>query len=286
MANLKEIRTRINSVSSTMQITSAMKMVSAAKLKKAQNAIAQIKPYTAKLDEIVKIISYSQINEEVENPFNLNPQAKNILIVPISSNRGLCGAFNNNIFKRTEKELLKYPKINVKVFPVGKKSYEYFNSRYEILQYNYSIFDNLNFTNSANISSELINLFLTKKFDAIKLIYNEFKNAATQNIKVENFLPIKIETEKNIKSKNYIFEPDIENLIKNIIPNALKIQFYKSLLDSFASEHGARMTAMHKATDNAKQLKDELKLNYNRKKQAAITNEILEIVGGEEALKS
>ena len=286
MANLKEIRTRINSVSSTMQITSAMKMVSAAKLKKAQNAIAQIKPYTAKLDEIVKIISYSQINEEVENPFNLNTQAKNLLIVPISSNRGLCGAFNNNIFKRTEKELLKYSKNDVKVFPVGKKSYEYFNSRYEILQYNYSIFDNLNFTNSANISSELINLFLTKKFDAIKLIYNEFKNAATQNIKVENFLPIKIETEKNIKSKNYIFEPNVEILIKNIIPNALKIQFYRSLLDSFASEHGARMTAMHKATDNAKQLKDELKLNYNRKRQAAITNEILEIVGGAEALKS
>ena len=286
MANLKEIRTRINSVSSTMQITSAMKMVSAAKLKKAQNAIAQIKPYTAKLDEIVKIISYSQINEEVENPFNLNTQAKNLLIVPISSNRGLCGAFNNNIFKRTEKELLKYPKNDVRVFPVGKKSYEYFNSRYEILQYNYSIFDNLNFTNSANISSELINLFLTKKFDAIKLIYNEFKNTATQNIKVENFLPIKIETEKNIKSKNYIFEPNVENLIKNIIPNALKIQFYRSLLDSFASEHGARMTAMHKATDNAKQLKDELKLNYNRKRQAAITNEILEIVGGAEALKS
>tara|TARA_A100001015_G_scaffold217118_1_gene243909 strand:+ start:5024 stop:5884 length:861 start_codon:yes stop_codon:yes gene_type:complete len=286
MANLKEIRTRINSVSSTMQITSAMKMVSAAKLKKAQNAIAQIKPYTAKLDELVKIISFTQINEEVENPFNLNTQAKNLLIVPISSNRGLCGAFNNNIFKRTEKELLKYSKNDVKVFPVGKKSYEYFNSRYEILQYNYAIFDNLNFTNSKNISSELINLFLTKKFDAIKLIYNEFKNAATQNIKVENFLPIKIETEKNIESKNYIFEPTIENLIKNIIPNALKIQFYKSLLDSFASEHGARMTAMHKATDNAKQLKDELKLNYNRKRQAAITNEILEIVGGAEALKS
>ena len=286
MANLKEIRTRINSVSSTMQITSAMKMVSAAKLKKAQNAIAQIKPYTAKLDELVKIISFTQINEEVENPFNLNTQAKNLLIVPISSNRGLCGAFNNNIFKRTEKELLKYSKNDVKVFPVGKKSYEYFNSRYEILQYNYAIFDNLNFTNSKNISSELLNLFLTKKFDAIKLIYNEFKNAATQNIKVENFLPIKIETEKNIESKNYIFEPTIENLIKNIIPNALKIQFYKSLLDSFASEHGARMTAMHKATDNAKQLKDELKLNYNRKRQAAITNEILEIVGGAEALKS
>ena len=286
MANLKEIRTRINSVSSTMQITSAMKMVSAAKLKKAQNAIAQIKPYTAKLDELVKIISFTQINEEFENPFNLNTQAKNLLIVPVSSNRGLCGAFNNNIFKRTEKELLKYSKNDVKVFPVGKKSYEYFNSRYEILQYNYTIFDNLNFTNSKNISSELINLFLTKKFDAIKLIYNEFKNAATQNIKVENFLPIKIETEKNIESKNYIFEPNIENLIKNIIPNALKIQFYRSLLDSFASEHGARMTAMHKATDNAKQLKDELKLNYNRKRQAAITNEILEIVGGAEALKN
>ncbi len=286
MANLKEIRTRINSVSSTMQITSAMKMVSAAKLKKAQNAIAQIKPYTAKLDELVKIISFTQINEEVENHFNLNTETKNLLIVPISSNRGLCGAFNNNIFKRTEKELLKYSKNNVKVFPIGKKSYEYFNSRYEILHYNYSIFDNLNFSNSTNISSELINLFLTKKFDAIKLIYNEFKNAATQNIKVENFLPIKVETEKNIKSKNYIFEPDIENLIKNIIPNALKIQFYKSLLDSFASEHGARMTAMHKATDNAKQLKDELKLNYNRKRQAAITNEILEIVGGAEALKN
>ena len=286
MANLKEIRTRINSVSSTMQITSAMKMVSAAKLKKAQNAIAQIKPYTAKLDELVKIISFTQINEEVENPFNLNTQANNLLIVPVSSNRGLCGAFNNNIFKRTEKELLKYSKNDVKVFPIGKKSYEYFNSRYEILHYNYSIFDNLNFSNSTNISSELINLFLTKKFDAIKLIYNEFKNAATQNIKVENFLPIKVETEKNIKSKNYIFEPDIENLIKNIIPNALKIQFYKSLLDSFASEHGARMTAMHKATDNAKQLKDELKLNYNRKRQAAITNEILEIVGGAEALKN
>ena len=286
MANLKEIRTRINSVSSTMQITSAMKMVSAAKLKKAQNAIAQIKPYTAKLDELVKIISFTQINEEVENPFNLDTQAKNLLIFPVSSNRGLCGAFNNNIFKRTEKELLKYSKNDVKVFPIGKKSYEYFNSRYEILHYNYSIFDNLNFSNSTNISSELINLFLTKKFDAIKLIYNEFKNAATQNIKVENFLPIKVETEKNIKSKNYIFEPDIENLIKNIIPNALKIQFYKSLLDSFASEHGARMTAMHKATDNAKQLKDELKLNYNRKRQAAITNEILEIVGGAEALKN
>ena len=288
MANLKEIRTRITSVESTMQITSAMKMVSAAKLKRAQDAIVQMRPYAKKFNDILVNVAASLDNSD--HPMMKSNNGKNILLITLSSNRGLCGGFNNNIVKEVNKTISNNPDKNYTVFTIGKKVNDVFKksdllTKIESLPLNpQTIWDDLNYNNSILISSKIIKAFKENKFDQAYIVYNSFKNAAVQNVENELFLPlIPSENESNSNS-DYIFEPDKEEILNNLIPQSLKIKLYKSLLDSFASEHGARMTAMHKATDNANEMKNDLKLFYNKARQAAITNEILEIVAGAEAL--
>jgi F-type H+-transporting ATPase subunit gamma len=287
MANLKEIRNRITSVGSTMQITSAMKMVSAAKLKRAQDAVTQMRPYSEKLQDILGNLTSSL--DLSENAYSENRGDKNVLIVAVSSNRGLCGGFNNNIIKKVNLLLAdEYASVNTKVLCLGKKVTDAFrksdirinNSEFGIED----IFSNLNFENSSTIASHLIDKFLKNEFDKIVIVYNSFKNAASQEVKAEQFLPIIPTINEGSAIGDYIFEPSKIEIVEELIPKSLKIQLFKSLLDSNASEHGARMTAMHKATDNAKELKKNLTLSYNKARQAAITNEILEIVGGAEAL--
>ena len=284
MANLKEIRNRITSVSSTMQITSAMKMVSAAKLKKAQDAIIAMRPYSDKLTELMKSFSGSVENNKFINQRRL----KNILIIAISSNRGLCGAFNANILKEI-KILKSKPEFKDSKFDfvtVGKKVNDSLSKNEKVIQNESEIFEDLSYDNISAVAESLMKLFLEEKYDRIDIVYNSFKNAATQKIKSEQFLPITNSEGNNSSSSNYIFEPSQEFIVDTLIPKSLKIQLFKALRDSFASEHGARMTAMHKATDNASELRDELKLTYNKARQASITNEILEIVGGAEALNN
>ena len=284
MANLKEIRNRITSVSSTMQITSAMKMVSAAKLKKAQDAIIAMRPYSDKLTELMKSFSGSVENNKFINQRRL----KNILIIAISSNRGLCGAFNANILKEIKILKLK-PEFKDSKFDfvtVGKKVNDSLSKNEKVIQNESEIFEDLSYENTSAVAESLMKLFLEEKYDRIDIVYNSFKNAATQKIKSEQFLPITNSEGNNSSSSNYIFEPSQEFIVDTLIPKSLKIQLFKALRDSFASEHGARMTAMHKATDNASELRDELKLTYNKARQASITNEILEIVGGAEALNN
>ena len=284
MANLKEIRIRIGSVSSTMQITSAMKMVSAAKLKKAQDAITAMRPYSNKLSELMQ--SFSGSGGSGNKSFNEKRKLNNVLIVSISSNRGLCGAFNSNIVKESlllkSSEQFKNSKIDF--ITIGKKVNDTLSKTENVIENHSDVFDNLNYESVSKIAENLINCFVDKKYDHIEIVYNSFKNAATQIIKSEQFLPIS----KNTGSENldYIFEPSLESIANTLIPKSLKIQLFKALRDSLASEHGARMTAMHKATDNASELRDELKLTYNKARQASITNEILEIVGGAEALNN
>lgn len=292
MANLKEIRNRITSVGSTMQITSAMKMVSAAKLKKAQDAITQMRPYATKLQEI--LVNISATLDLSENAYSENREVKNVLIVGVTSNRGLCGGFNNNIIKKV-KTLLndEYKGSNAKVLCLGKKVNEtfkrtdnyYSNPNIKDAEF---IFNNLNFANTSEIASSLMELFLNKEFDKIVVVYNSFKNAAIQEVVAEQLLPIEsnVTDESDLSSTEYMFEPSKMEIVSDLIPKSLKIQFHKGLLDSFASEHGARMTAMHKATDNAKEMKKDLTISYNKARQAAITSEILEIVGGAEALNN
>ncbi|MDG2370945.1 MAG: ATP synthase F1 subunit gamma [Flavobacteriales bacterium] len=289
MANLKEIRTRITSVNSTMQITSAMKMVSAAKLKRAQNAVVQMRPYAEKLQEILSNVSSSI--DTADNPFVRVREENNVLLVALTSNRGLCGGFNNNVIKKTKKLVSEYGESSVAVFPVGKKANDAFkNSTYlatdNLPQNSASLWDDLNFENVNSLTEELMSSYKNGDFDKIIVVYNSFKNAAVQIIKSEQLLPIvKADSDsENTDNTDYIFEPSQEEIIVDLIPNSLKVTFYKAMLDSLASEHGARMTAMHKATDNASELIKELKLTYNKARQAAITNEILEIVGGAEAL--
>ena len=284
MANLKEIRTRITSVASTMQITSAMKMVSAAKLKRAQDAITQMRPYAEKVRGVLIGVSES-LDDSSESIYGQKRPVKKVMLVAIASNRGLCGAFNSNIFKATEKRIINYSKQEVQVYPIGKRSVDYFTGKYPLFKSNVDIFGELNYDNSEVLAQEVMNAFIAGEFDKIEVIYNEFKNAATQEVIVQNFVPVESIDTDSSQSTDYIFEPSTQDIIRDLIPKSLKIQFYKSLLDSHASEHGARMTAMHKATDNAEDLKSALKLTYNRQRQAAITNEILEIVGGAEALK-
>jgi F-type H+-transporting ATPase subunit gamma len=290
MANLKEIRNRITSVGSTMQITSAMKMVSAAKLKRAQDAITQLKPYSNKLQEILGNLSASM--DVSENQLAANRGDKNVLIVAITSNRGLCGGFNNNIIKRINLEIAeKYTESNVKILCLGKKAKDAFKrSEWYFdtadLAIPQDIFQDLSFANSSLVAEFLMSSFLNKQFDQIIVVYNSFINAASQEVKVENYLPLVPTVSEGGEAGDYIFEPSKEEIVEDLIPKSLKIQLFKGLLDSNASEHGARMTAMHKATDNAKELQKNLKLTYNKARQAAITNEILEIVGGAEALKS
>ena len=291
MPSLKEIRNRITSVGSTMQITSAMKMVSAAKLKRAQDAITQMRPYANKLQEILSNLSGSL--DLSENAYSDVREEKNILIVGITSNRGLCGGFNNNIIKKVSQLVNEtYAGKNVKVLCLGKKVKDVFR-RTDAYYVNDTlapvedIFGSLSFENNAIIAEELMRLFTSKEFDKVVFVYNQFVNAATQNVAVEQFLPVlPSEQAENTAGGDYIFEPSKEEIVSELIPKSLKIQLFKALLDSHASEHGARMTAMHKATDNAKELQRSLKLSYNKARQAAITNEILEIVGGAEALNS
>lgn len=283
MANLKEIRSRISSVSSTMQITGAMKMVSAAKLKKAQDAILAMKPYAYKLKQLLEQLSSALGNESV---YNERPEEiKNVLIVAITSNRGLCGAFNSNIIKKAlELENTTFRGKNVLFYTVGKKGNDVLKKTDKIFKHETHIFDNLNYGVSAELASELMELYVSGQFDKIVLVYNSFKNAATQIITEETFLPIATTSEEKEITVDYIFEPSKEEIVQELIPRSLKTQIFKALRDSVASEHGARMTAMHKATDNANELRSQLKLTYNKARQAAITGEILEIVSGAEAL--
>lgn len=289
MANLKEIRTRIASVSSTQQITSAMKMVSASKLRKSQNAILKLRPYSAKMTEIIQNLCGSEKDE-----LPLARQSKvlnNVLIIVLTSNKGLCSTFNSNVIKATNQRIEYYKennvgiKIDVKTF--GKKGTDFFKKQNNLINFvgeNDDIWDNLSFENVANEGEELIKEFINKKYDKIEIIYNQFKNASTQILTYETFLPISFEESSNINN-DYIFEPSKVEIINSIIPQSLKTQLFKCFLDSSASEHGARMTSMHKATDNATNLLKDLKLTYNKARQASITNEIIEICSGAEALK-
>ena len=287
MANLKEIRNRIASVSSTMQITSAMKMVSAAKLKKAQDAITMMRPYSRTLKQLIQNLS-SSLDGDSQNPYSQGRSKKSILLVSITSNRGLCGAFNTNIIKRT-KQLAgeDYKDKKVSLMTIGKKGSEILSKTGKVVSSHDNLFDNLNYNDVGKIAQLVMDNFEEKIYDEVVLIYNRFKNAATQIVQVEPFLPI-IPSEETETSSNtdYIFEPSQAEIVNELLPKSLKIQLFKALRDSFASEHGARMTAMHKATDNATDLRDQLKLTYNKARQAAITNEILEIVGGAEALNN
>lgn len=290
MANLKEIRTRIASVSSTQQITSAMKMVSASKLRKSQNAILKLRPYSAKMTEIIQNLCSSE-----KDDLPLARQSKvlnNVLILVLTSNKGLCSTFNANVIKATNQRIEYYKginaniKIDVKTF--GKKGTDFFKKQTNIINYlgeNDDIWDNLSFENVAKEGENLIASFLNKKYDKIEIIYNQFKNASTQILTYETFLPISIEQTASEINNDYIFAPSKKEIINSIIPQSLKTQLFKCFLDSFASEHGARMTSMHKATDNATNLLKELKLTYNKARQASITNEIIEICSGAEALK-
>lgn len=294
MANLKEVRNRITSVSSTMQITSAMKMVSAAKLKRAQDAITQMRPYANKLKDILQNLSASL--DTSSNKYARNTKGDNVLLIVISSNRGLAGAFNSNVVKKAW-SMIKgdYKGSNkVSVLCVGKKANDAFKrTTHHVLgtdlpHHTNEVFDNLNFDTVSILAQQVMDTFANNQFDRVYLIYNQFKNAAVQLPVAERFLPIEQAPAEKAKGKgsrvDYIFEPSQEYIVSELIPKSLKVQLYKALLDSVASEHGARMTAMHKATDNAKELQRSLKISYNKARQAAITNEILEIVGGAEAL--
>ena len=284
MANLKEIRNRISSVSSTMQITSAMKMVSAAKLKKAQDAITAMRPYSNKLTEILQSLSSSI---DSDNKYAQKRNLKKVLIVSITSNRGLCGGFNSNIFKKsTELANSVYNDSDVSFVAIGKKGNDFLQKSFNVESNHIDIFDNLNMENVSLIAESLMEMFINEDFDKIDIVYNKFKNAATQVVVSEQFLPISDVEDDSNNNSDYIFEPSKKEIIEELIPKSLKNQLFKAIRDSWASEHGARMTAMHKATDNATELRDQLKLAYNQARQAAITNEILEIVGGAEALNN
>lgn len=286
MANLKEIRNRISSVSSTMQITSAMKMVSAAKLKKAQDAITAMRPYADKLTELLQNLSAGLDSESGSN-YADDREVNKVLLVAISSNRGLAGAFNSNIVKEVKRLATdKYANQEVSYITLGKKANDIIAKSENVVVNNNAIFDELNFDNVAAIAEDLMGRFSAGEVDRIEIIYNKFKNAATQIVTTEQFLPILPVESEQTATADYIFEPSKPEIVQGLIPKALKTQLFKGIRDSVASEHGARMTAMHKATDNATELRDALKLQYNKARQAAITNEILEIVGGAEALNN
>ncbi|SDG79449.1 ATP synthase F1 subunit gamma [Psychroflexus sediminis] len=286
MANLKELRSRISSVSSTMQITSAMKMVSAAKLNRAQNAIEDMRPYAEKLTELLQSLSAS-LDDNTNSPYSEQNDVDKVLVIAISSNRGLAGAFNTNIVKRV-RSLMQETHSNktVDIICIGKKAGDVLRKSNDIKESYNKIYDDLTYDDVAEIAEHLMDLFKSGKYNKIELVYNSFKNAATQIVTTEQFLPIKSpeKIEGEAISSDYIFEPNKAGIVKDLIPKALKIQLFKAIRDSVASEHGARMTAMHKATDNATELRDDLKLSYNKARQASITNEILEIVAGAEAL--
>lgn len=294
MASLKEVRNRITSISSTQQITKAMKMVAAAKLKRAQDNIIQLRPYANKLQDILQNVS-STASENVETVYSTKRNVEKVLVVVVTSDRGLCGGFNSSIFKGVTTLISeKYSSIkkeNITLLSIGKKGYEFFDRRdFNVINNHVAFFQDISFDNAKAIAEFAMNSFEKGIYDEITIVYNEFKNVATQVIKAEQFLPIVEneveEGELTVANTDYIFEPSQDNIVQELIPKSLKIQFYRSLLESNASEHGARMTAMDKATENAGELLKELKLVYNRTRQAAITTEILEIVGGAEALSN
>ena len=285
MANLKEIRSRITSVGSTMQITSAMKMVSAAKLKRAQDAIIQMRPYANKLTKLLENLSASLDSSDV-GAYSKKREIKNVLLVTVTSNRGLCGGFNAYIIKKA-KDLInnEYVNANVSILSIGKKSSENFRKNgFNVVISHDELFSDLTFDNTAKVAEGIMEQFVAGDYDKVVLVYNQFKNAATQIIMAENYLPIEASENEVAVVGDYLFEPTKEEIVEQLIPKSLKTQLFKAVLDSHAAEHGARMTAMHKATDNASELKKELTLTYNKARQAAITGEILEIVGGAEAL--
>jgi len=295
MPNLKEVRIRIASVKSTQQITSAMKMVAASKLRRAQNAILKLRPFAAKLKDILQNLSASLDSGDV----NLYAQQRNpekVLLVVLTSNRGLCGAFNSNILRATVQHMqvnygAQFKAGNVSVLTIGRKATEFFAKRgTPVVSSHDEVFDKLTYENVVAISSSVMAAFVNKEYDRVDIIYNQFKNATSQYVTVEQFLPIEKPAVKTVtvsKSTNdFIFLPSKEEIVSELIPKSLKIQFYKAVLDSWASEHGARMTSMHQATDNADDLIKELNLAYNKARQASITKEILEIVSGAEALKN
>ena len=285
MANLKEIRNRISSIGSTMQITSAMKMVSAAKLKKAQDAITHMRPFSNKLTELLQNLS-ATLDADDGGVYTQQREIKKVLLVAITSNRGLCGGFNSSVIKEVKHiAATKYNGKEVTVLTIGKKGNDLLSKEFEIYADKGDIFDDLNFANVAAIAEDLMDQFVNDKYDIIEIVYNRFKNAATQIITQEQFLPILPLDTEVVSNTDYIFEPSKHEIVEGLIPKSLKTQLFKAIRDSYAAEHGARMTAMHKATDNATELRDELLLIYNKARQAAITNEILEIVGGAEALK-
>ena len=298
MANLKEIRTRIESVSSTKQITSAMKMVSAAKLRRAQDAITRLRPYAEQLQGIFESVSDSLKDDEDFVFTKESTEINKVLLIVISSNRGLCGAFNSNVIKKAiyvahEQYRNQLLKNNVDFFVMGKKADEFLKrKKFNVVKSRNDIFDHLTFSNASQIAIDVINQFVAGDYDRIHLIYNQFKNAAVQILTDEQYLPVKITQELDeqgniLKSfTDYIFEPTKKELVKELIPKSLKLHLFRALLDSFASEQGARMTSMHKATDNATEMIKQYKLEYNKARQASITNEILEIVGGANALKA
>ncbi len=289
MANLKEIRTRISAVEKTKKVTAAMKMVSAAKLKKAQDAIVQIRPYADRLQEILSNLLGS-LSDSEDNIYGRERVANKVLLVAITSNKGLCGAFNANVLKRVN-ELARgaYSKHaaegDLKVLTIGKQGFRSLSKVYQIVGHYNEIFDDMSFENTSVIASFIMEEYLTGKYDRVELVYNRFKNAGVQILTNEQFLPIVTEEVDNISVQaDYIFEPGKGEILSGLIPKSLKMQFFGAMLDSVASEHGARMTSMHKATDNASDLIQDLKLHYNQARQAAITNEILEIVSGANAL--
>ena len=282
MPSIKEVKNRIGSVKSTQQLTKAMKMVAAAKLKKAQDKVLQLRPYSKKLNEILSNLS-SSINNDLFKTRNIN----SALVVIVSSDKGLCGSFNSSLFKEFNTFCNQNTFKNITVLPIGKKAYDFFkNSKFELNLNYWEGLNNFSYDNSSEICEYLIDSFLGSKFDKVSIIYNEFKNVAVQKTVSEDFLPVpQVDSESN-SSNNYIFEPEKNKIVRHLIPQTLKTQLFKSVLESSASEQGSRMTAMSQATDNAGELLKELKLTYNRTRQAAITKEILEIVGGAEALNS
>ena len=290
MPNLKDIRNRITSVGSTMQITSAMKLVSAAKLKRATDSIVQLRPYADKLRELLQNVS-STLEAEVGGALTEQREVNKVLLVVINSNRGLCGGYNSSIIKKVN-ALLANELVgkHVEILAIGKKANDTFSKTQTIYKNASSIWDNLNFADVAEIADDLVEKFTAGDFDQIRIIYNQFQNAAVQIVQDEQFLPVvleKTEEEANNSAElDYIFNPSKEEILRDLIPQTLKTQLFKAVLDANASEHGARMTAMHKATDNASELQKGLKIQYNKARQAAITNEILEIVGGAEALNA
>jgi F-type H+-transporting ATPase subunit gamma len=294
MANLKEVRNRITSVTSTQQITSAMKMVSAAKLRRAQDAIVSLRPYANKLNEILKnLVSITDSSQAV---YSGNRDVQIVLLVAITSNRGLCGAFNSNVVKRTKALAAgKYKDRKVSVLAIGKKADDAFKGTElhvigsDLPKKLHRLYDDLSYENIAPVAESIMENYVIGQFDKVEIIYNEFKNAAVQNLVTEQYLPVLPPEESGEKSgmvHDYIFEPGKEEIVEELIPKSLKIQLYRAILESYAAEHGARMTAMHKATENASDMIKELRISYNKARQASITNELIEIVSGADALSN